>query len=103
MIARVWGALATEKGADAYRSHFEGEVVPALRRVEGHRGAYLMERETEGSVEIEVVTLWESMAAIRAFAGPDVDTAVVEPAARAALTGFDDTVTHFTVVVDTVA
>ncbi|MFG2002918.1 antibiotic biosynthesis monooxygenase [Spirillospora sp. NPDC048911] len=102
MIARVWGAIATEKGADAYRSHFEGEVLPSLRRLNGHRGAYLMERDTEGAVEIEVVTLWESMAAIRAFAGQDVDTAVVEPAAREALTGFDDTVTHFTVVLDTV-
>jgi heme-degrading monooxygenase HmoA len=47
-------------------------------------------------VDIEVHTLWESLDAIRAFASPDVEAAVVEPQAQAALTGYDTAVTHFT-------
>ncbi|MEU5879654.1 hypothetical protein [Spirillospora sp. NPDC047279] len=97
MIARTWRATAADAGA--YRRHFEDTVLPALGELDGHRGAYLMERDDPaGTVEIQVVTLWESMDAVRAFTGPDTDGAVVEPAARAALTGYDTTVTHYEVV-----
>jgi heme-degrading monooxygenase HmoA len=100
MIARVWRARATEEGAEAYRRHFIETVVPALRSIDGHRGAYLFRQDGEDLVELEVVTLWESMDAVRRFS-PDVDTAVVEPEAQAVLMGFDPKVAHKTVVVDT--
>jgi heme-degrading monooxygenase HmoA len=45
-----------------------------------------------------VLTLWDSMDAVRRFAGPDPDKAVVEPAAQAVLTEFDQSVTHFEIV-----
>lgn len=55
----------------------------------------MLERvEIDGGVEIVVVTRWESMGAISAFAGADVDLAVVEPEARAVLSRFDDRVRH---------
>ncbi|GIH93365.1 antibiotic biosynthesis monooxygenase family protein [Planobispora siamensis] len=100
MIARIWCATATPEGADAYERHFAQSVLPALRGVAGHRGAYLLRRD--GShVEIQVVTLWESPDAIRDFAGPEITAAVVEPEARAVLIDYDRTVTHHTVVVTT--
>ncbi|TDD79743.1 hypothetical protein E1293_22570 [Actinomadura darangshiensis] len=102
MIARVWRATATAEGADAYREHFTGSVLPTLRRLDGHRGAYLFRRDGDGRVELEVMTLWESGEAIRAFAGTDMATAVVESEARAVLLDYDETVSHQTVVVDTV-
>lgn len=100
MIARVWRARATDEGAEAYRRHFIETVLPALRSIDGHRGAYLFRQDDGDLVELEVVTLWESMDAIRAFA-PDVETAVVEPAAEAVLMGFEPKVVHKSVVVDT--
>lgn len=45
-----------------------------------------------------VLTLWETMAAVRKFAGATPEKAIVEPAARAMLTSFDDVVTHFEIV-----
>ena len=45
------------------------------------------------------MTLWESMDAIRQFAGEQVDQAVVEPEARAVLRSFDTTVSHHEVLV----
>ncbi|MBO2449278.1 antibiotic biosynthesis monooxygenase [Actinomadura barringtoniae] len=102
MIARVWRATATPDGADAYREHFTGSVLPALRSLNGHRGAYLLRQDAEGQVELEVITLWESFEAIHAFAGADATSAVVEPEAQAVLLNFDKTVSHRTVVVDTV-
>jgi heme-degrading monooxygenase HmoA len=49
-------------------------------------------------VEFVVLTLWESMDAVRKFAGPKLENAVVEPEARAALTEFDKFVAHFEVI-----
>ena len=58
----------------------------------------MLRRELEHGVELVVLTLWESMEAVRRFAGAEPNQAVVEPAARAVLASFDDYVTHFEVV-----
>jgi heme-degrading monooxygenase HmoA len=103
MIARAWQGRAAAQNAEAYRSHFAGSVRPALDRVPGHRGALLLRRQNEGDSRTEflVITMWDSMDAVRAFAGPDPDCAVIEPAARAALADFDASVRHYDVVFDT--
>ncbi|MWA06966.1 hypothetical protein F8568_042830 [Actinomadura sp. LD22] len=101
MIARVWRATATAEGAEAYREHFTNSVLPTLRSLDGHRGAYLLRLDRDDLVELEVLTLWESDEAIQAFAGTDLTTAVVEPEAQAVLLSYDETVSHRTVVVDT--
>jgi heme-degrading monooxygenase HmoA len=49
----------------------------------------------EGVVEFLVITRWDSLDAIRAFAGPTPEVAVVEPAARTLLSDFDDFVRHY--------
>jgi heme-degrading monooxygenase HmoA len=51
-------------------------------------------------VEFVVITLWDSMQAVRAFAGDTPDVAVIEPAARAVLAAFDQFVRHYTVIKD---
>jgi heme-degrading monooxygenase HmoA len=94
-IVRSWSARATTAGADAYLTHFQDAVLPALRRVPGHGGALVMRRPRDHEVEITVLTLWASMAAIHEFAGPDATVAVVEPAARAVLHTFDERAEHF--------
>jgi heme-degrading monooxygenase HmoA len=102
VIVRAWHATATAEGADAYREHFTGTVLPELQRIDGYQGAYLLRRDHDPHVQLQVLTLWDSLEAIRGFAGADPENAVVEPAAQAALIGYDSTVTHHTVVVDTV-
>jgi heme-degrading monooxygenase HmoA len=100
MIARLWrGRAATEKAGD-YQRHFTTDVAPHLKALAGHRGAYLLRREDEGEVEFVAVTLWDSIEAVRAFAGQNPDVAVVEPEARAALSSFDDMVRHYEVAYD---
>ena len=49
-----------------------------------------------------MLTGWDSLEAIRRFAGANLEHAVVGPAAQTALATYDPTVTHHTVVVDTV-
>jgi heme-degrading monooxygenase HmoA len=100
MIARIWRATATHEGARTYREHFVTAVKPALAQTGGFRGATLLERAGDAVTEIQVVTLWESLDVIHNFAGADIDTAVVEPAADAALLDYDRTVQHFQVMAE---
>jgi heme-degrading monooxygenase HmoA len=95
MIARVWTARATADGAGRYRAHFAGHVLPALRSIDGYAGASLLSRAAEEAVEIVVVTRWRSLDAVRAFAGPDSERAVVAPEAVPLLLRWDDRVRHY--------
>jgi heme-degrading monooxygenase HmoA len=98
MIARLWrGAAAGPTQAQAYLRHLEGNVLPALEKIPGHRGVRVLRREEHSRIELLVMTFWESMDAVRAFAGADPERAVVEPEARAVLADFDDFVRHYEV------
>ena len=98
MILRMWRARATVEKSGDYIEHATKKVFPALGAIEGHRGAYLLRRAVGGAIELVVLTLWESMNAVRKFAGVKPEKAVVDPEARALLSSFDESVTHFEVV-----
>jgi heme-degrading monooxygenase HmoA len=58
----------------------------------------VLKRTSErGEIEFLVMTLWDSMDAIRKFAGDEPESAVVEPEAREALSDYDDFVRHYEV------
>ncbi|GAB2975833.1 antibiotic biosynthesis monooxygenase family protein [Saccharothrix stipae] len=96
MIARLWSARTEHRHhADAYQHLFP---LDALAAVAGFRGAYLLRRDHETGVEFVSLTLFESLDAIRDFAGDAHGTAHVSPAARDVLDDVDEHVRHFTVV-----
>ena len=95
MIVRVWRAHASPPSADAYERHFREAVLPELERLDGFRGASLLRRDDGDAVELVAVTRWESLEAIRGFAGDDPTLAVVAPEARELLLAFDERVTHY--------
>ncbi len=98
MVARLWrGVAAGGAQAQAYLRHLEGNVLPALEKIAGYRGVRVLRREEEGRIELVVMTFWESMDAVRRFAGADPERAVVEPEARAVLAQFDGFVRHYEV------
>ncbi len=101
VLVRSWSARATAAGAEAYRRHFEDVVQPRLRGVPGHRGAILLRRDDGSEVELCVLTFWESLESIRAFAGCDTTAAVVAEEARTLLEDYDREVRTFEVLVDT--
>lgn len=100
MIARFWSARATPAGARAYADHLRTHVLPAVKQVDGYAGAVLLERDVSAAVEILVITWWQSLEAIRRFAGPDPEEAVVADEAAALLTSFDRRVRHYELVVE---
>jgi len=95
IILRQWTARASKEQWPRYRAHFSIKVLPDLRRVAGFLGATLFVRHTGGEVKILVETSWRSLESIRAFAGPDVEAAVVSDEAKAMLTEFDGHVRHY--------
>ena len=98
MVIREWRGRANIARADAYPKHFRDNVISELTRLPGFLGATLSRRVFGESAEFLVLTRWQSMDAVRAFAGADASKAVVEPGAVAALTDFDAEVRHYEVI-----
>src|ERR1051325_10727171 len=89
MIIREWRGRAALGKARDYPAHFRAAVLPKLRGIAGFCGACLAERRSSERIEFVVLTRWRSFDAIRSFAGEDIERAVVEPGAVAALIDFD--------------
>ena len=101
MVTRVWrGWTATAADADAYERLLRGEILPGIHRVPAFRGATVLRRDVEGGVEFVVLTRWDSLTAVREFAGPDFDVPVIEPEARTLLSRFDERALHYETVVE---
>ena len=100
MIVRSWRALAKSEKEVAYLTHFRDEVLPHLRQLAGFCGVTLLRKDQAHGVEIIVLTRWASLSAVRAFAGPDRDAAVVADAAQAWFHSYEKIVTHHEVVLD---
>ena len=98
MIGRLWHGWTAKVNAGAYQDLLTKEVLPGIGRVEGFRGGYLMKRDVPEGVEFVTLTLFDSMDAVRAFAGPDHTKAVVPPEARRLLARFDERSEHFEIV-----
>jgi heme-degrading monooxygenase HmoA len=98
MVIREWRGRASAEQTEAYPDHFHQVVMPELRRRAGFLGAYLCRRLVDDEIEFVVLTRWESMDAIKAFAGEDPARAVVDARAAATLRDFDATVQHFDVI-----
>jgi heme-degrading monooxygenase HmoA len=99
MIARSWTARTADRdAAERYRQVFTTEVLEHLRAVPGFGGAYLLARESEESVRVRTLTLFDSLDAVRHFAGDPYDRERVTPAARATLLDSDPVICHFDVL-----
>jgi uncharacterized protein YciI len=93
-ILRRWTARTTESQLPKYLDHLSKNVLPELRRIPGYLAANVSLRQLAGDVEVLVETTWRSLDAIRSFAGPDLEAAVVAPEAAALLSSFDRRATH---------
>ena len=100
MIVREWRARAGVDRASASPEHFREVVVPKLRVLPGFVSATLLSRPLAGQLEFVVLTRWTSLARIHAFAGPEIDTAVVDPVAETMLASFDSHVQHYEVLAE---
>jgi antibiotic biosynthesis monooxygenase (ABM) superfamily enzyme len=99
MISRVWHGWTTPGNADAYEALLKEEIFVgiAAREIVGYRGIHLFRRDLGGEVEFVTVMWFDSLEAVRAFAGEAYEVAVVPPKARALLSRFDARSQHYEV------
>src|SRR2546428_14130959 len=99
-VVRVWKGYGTAEGVERYcHEHFSKTVLPQLQALGGFREAKVLVRAVGDETEVVVATVWDSIDAIRAFAGDQIERAVVEPVVHEFLDRCDDEVTHFTLAV----
>lgn len=100
MIARLWRGWATPENAEAYEALLRGRILPGIagRRLSGYKGAHLLRRESAAEVEFVTVLWFDTLDAVREFAGGDHEAAVVPAEARAILSRFDERSAHYEVL-----
>ena len=99
MICRIWHGWTTPADADDYERLLRTEIFPGIagRAVAGYRGIELLRREGQDEVEFVTLMWFDSLDAVRAFAGEAYTVAVVPPAARRLLQRFDPESAHYEV------
>jgi heme-degrading monooxygenase HmoA len=98
MIARTWRGWTSSKDADTYLDYLHQTGLSAYGATDGNRGIYALRRITGDRAEFLIVTLWESMDAVRAFAGDDPHRAVFYPDDDRFLVDREPHADHFDVV-----
>jgi hypothetical protein len=102
MISRIWHGWATPANADVYESLLKTEIFEGIKdgQIAGYRGIHLLRRNVGDEVEFITIMWFDSIEAVRTFAGEDYEAAVVPPKARAILSRFDARSQHYEVKVE---
>ncbi len=99
MISRMWHGWTTPENADPYEALLKKEIFSSIqdRRIAGYRGIHLFRRDLGTDVEFITVMWFDSLDAVRAFAGDDYELADVPAKARTLLSRFDARSQHYEV------
>jgi heme-degrading monooxygenase HmoA len=97
MIARVWKGWTKVEKANAYEKLLREVVYPGLEKIGGYRGGYILRQDGKDETEFVTVNLFESIEAVKAFAGPQYETPVFEPEARRLLSRVESNAQHYDV------
>jgi antibiotic biosynthesis monooxygenase (ABM) superfamily enzyme len=93
----MWHGWTRPDNADAYEALLREEIFVGIqnRRMPGFLGIELLRRDLGAEAEFVTVMTFESIEAVRIFAGNDYEMAVVPPEARALLARFDERSQHY--------
>ena len=102
MISRIWHGWTTPANADVYEALLKEEIFVGIadRQIAGYRGIHLLRCDLGDEVEFVTIMWFDTLAAVRDFAGEDYEVAVVPPKARAVLSRFDARSQHYEVKVE---
>ena len=98
MIARTWRGAVRAEDADAYLAYLEATGLKEYRETPGNRGVLALRRIDAERCEYLIVSLWDSLDAVKRFAGEDLEKAVFYPEDDRFLIDRDLTSTHYEVV-----
>ena len=97
MIARIWRGAVRREDGDAYADYIEATGVAGYRETPGNLGVTMLRRDVDDRCEFLMLTLWESLDAVKGFAGDDYETAVYYPEDDRYLIDRDEKSSHWEV------
>ena len=97
VVVRIWRGWTRASDADAYAGYIRDTGFSEYRATPGNLGALILRRDVDDRTEFVTLSWWRTLADVRAFAGDDVERAVLYPEDERFLVDADTTVTHFTV------
>lgn len=99
MISRIWHGWTTPENAEAYESLLKNEIFTGIskREIVGYKGIHLLRRNLGKEIEFITIMWFDSIDAVRSFAGENYEVAVVPPKARVLLSRFDEKSQHYEV------
>ena len=98
MIMRTWRGAVRTKDAERYLAHQEETGVRDYRKTPGNTGALVISRDRGELCEVTTVSFWESMDAVRRFAGEDPERAKFYPGDDELLVEKDVHADHYEVI-----
>ena len=102
MISRIWHGWTSIGNADVYESLLREEIFLSIkdRNIPGFKDIQLLRREMPDEVEFVTIMRFDSLDAVREFAGEDYEACVVPPKARSVLSRFDLRSQHYNIRID---
>jgi aminoglycoside 6'-N-acetyltransferase len=97
VIARIWTGAVRREDGDVYAEYMRKTGVAAYAQAPGNRGIWMLRRDVDERTEFVMFTLWDSLDAVKAFAGEDYETAVFYPEDERFLVERDLRASHFEV------
>jgi len=99
MISRIWHGWTPPANADKYETLLKEEIFVGIhnRHIRGFKSIQLLRRNVGEEVEFVTIMLFDSMDAVREFAGEDYEAAVVLKKAIEILSHFDGRSQHYEV------
>jgi heme-degrading monooxygenase HmoA len=97
VIARTWTGVVRRADADAYADYIRETGFAEYGQTAGNRGAWMLRRDDSDRTEFITLSLWDSVDAIKAFAGEDIEAAVYYPEDERYLIKGEDYVKHYDV------
>lgn len=98
MIARIWRGITLAEKADAYLDYLRETGLRDYAKTAGSRGVKVLRRIQGEHCEIMLISLWDSMDAITAFAGENPDRSVYYPEDEQYLLEMEPLVRHYEIV-----
>src|SRR5436309_15883144 len=85
MIARIWHGWTKQADAKTYENMLRCEIFPSIaaQKIAGYHGAELFIRKEGNEVEFVTLLRFDSMDAVKEFAGADESKPVIYPKAEA--------------------
>jgi heme-degrading monooxygenase HmoA len=100
LIARIWRGRTLAVRADDYAKYLYDEGVCAIARIPGNRGVQMLRRVDGDMADFQVISYWDSVEAIKRFAGDKYEEVHHLPDDPKYMIGAAPTVEHFEVVVN---